>query len=210
VLRSLPRRVPPPVLVRLGAVSRRIPPSRPGQRLPSSSSRFPLGPCLARERGGGRGAGTKRRCKPRSGPCSPLTPTPRLIHSGRGEKPPLSVPGGWGSITLLSFCAERQPRGPEEERGRRLRGLAASLLPLPNLPPPPGWVTSPPHPALGVCCARGGLWRILAGEGGKRRWRLCVGPDVPSASVLLQLLGIMEVAVSVSPCLTVYNMATFL
>lgn len=36
------------------------------------------------------------------------------------------------------------------------------------------------------------------------------GLDVPSASVLLQLLGIMEVAVSVSPCLTVYNMATFL
>lgn len=40
MLRSLPRRFPPPVLVRLGALSLRICP----EHLPSGRSPFPLGP----------------------------------------------------------------------------------------------------------------------------------------------------------------------
>lgn len=57
----------------------------------------------------------------------------------------------------------------------------------------------------------GELRKVLArGGGGSDGGISAAGLDVPSASVLLQLLGIMEVAVSVSPCLTVYNMATFL
>lgn len=51
MLRSLPRRFPPPVLVRLGALSLRICP----EHLPSGRSRFPLGPGE-----GGRGAGWSR------------------------------------------------------------------------------------------------------------------------------------------------------
>lgn len=57
MLRSLPRRFPPPVLVRLGAISLRIWPSRSRQHLPSSGSCFPLGPCFARGAGGGGGNG---------------------------------------------------------------------------------------------------------------------------------------------------------
>lgn len=202
MLRSLPRRFPPPVLVRLGALSLRICP----EHLPSGRSRFPLGPGEGRTWARLEQTGTKRRCKPHSGP-SLL----RLIHCGRGEPSPGCFLEGWGSTLLLSFCAEQRARGLEEERGRWLRGLAALVLPLPGLPPPllPSGKLPLLTPLQG-CLAwegpSGGPWL----ERGKPWWRLRTRPDVPSASVLLQLLGIMEVAVSVSPCLTVYNMATFL
>lgn len=85
MLRSLPRRFPPPVLVRLGAISLRIWPSRSRQHLPSSGSCFPLGPCFARGAGGGggetdTGPGVAGRNKKEVQ--TPLGPsTPRLICS---------------------------------------------------------------------------------------------------------------------------------
>lgn len=158
MLRSLPRRFPPPVLVRLGALSLRICP----EHLPSGRSRFPLGPGEGRTWARLEQTGTKRRCKPHSVP-SLL----RLIHCGRGEPSPGCFLEGWGSTLLLSFCAEQRARGLEEERGRWLRGLAALVLPLPGLPPPlpPQRKTSPPHPSPRVPGLGGTLRRALAGEG---------------------------------------------
>lgn len=154
MLRSLPRRFPPPVLVRLGALSLRICP----EHLPSGRSRFPLGPGEGGTWGRLEQTGTKRRCKPHSGP-SFL----RLIHRGRGEPSPCCFLEGWGSTLLLSFCAEQRARGLEEERGRWLRGLAALVLPLPGLPPPPAgnFPTSPLSKGawLGGDPPEGPVWR---------------------------------------------------
>lgn len=155
MLRSLPRRFPPPVLVRLGALSLLICP----EHLPSGCSRFPLGPGEGGAWGRLERTGTKRRCKPRS--CPSLL---SLIHSGRGEPSPGCFLQGRGSTLLLSFCAEQRARGLEEERGRWLRGLAALVLPLPGLPPPPAGNFPTSALSKGACLG-GTLRRALAGEG---------------------------------------------
>lgn len=85
--------------------------------------------------------------------------------------------GGGESTTLLSFCAEQQPRGLEEERGRWLRGLAALVLPLPSLPhtfPHPGADNFPSLPfSKGALLWGGGSsGRSWPEGGGKRRWCL--------------------------------------
>lgn len=147
--------------------------------------------------------------------CTPSRSCPSpslwLIHSSRGAKRSGCPPCGWGSATLFSLCAEQWPRGLEEERGPGCAACPRCCCPCPAFLHPPQRVTSPPHPSPRVLCLGGDPpERCGRREGRKRWWRLRTRPDIPSASVLLQLLGIMEVAVSVSPCLTVYNMATFL
>lgn len=113
-------------------------------------------------------------------------------------------------IPPVSFLLELS-RSREEERGSCLRGLAALVLPLPGLPPSPSGASHFSSPRSKGGLLSGGSPKGPGQRGGSGGGGVSVpGLDVPSASVLLQLLGIMEVAVSVSPCLTVYNMATFL
>lgn len=146
MLRSLPRRVPPPVLVRLAAVPRAGCPGPGSSFLPSGSSHFPLGSCFAWRQGGRSPAQGQKRAA-----------HPAWVHPSEqpGQKKPLLLsPGVGGSSPRLSFCAEQQPRG-----GARLLAARAWLLcccPIPAFQPPPGTKTSPPHPSLRVLCFGGG------------------------------------------------------